>query len=215
MTLADTKVLKLLKSRFVVGWRNIQGAETYAGKSGVYTPSSAAIETTNGAGSSNIQILVVDAEERVLVCLPGFWHPQDLVRELEFALELAALPQRTASAVERNDAFLLMHLNFAALNSPRTASRGKLQDFDEHVERRKREDSQFQREHAASELKSVDQVVHEKMAELPFVKLRDFDIGAFVEYGTKFYDKQVTGRERTSPQAGAAARGDGVPTGRP
>ena len=206
MTLADKQVLPLLEKEFVCGWRNIAGKEKYAGRSGSYTCENAAVTTTNGAGSKNIQFIFMNADGQVLLVLPGYWSPQDFRKELDFCLKLHQIAGPQLADNVRNDEFMLAHLNQAVKIAGITSVRSKLQGFDERAERRKGEDSAFVRKTGTSKekerLKSVDQVVHEKMAELPFLSLADFDIGSFVDYGTRFYDKHVPGTRR----AGKARR---------
>ena len=48
----------------------------------VNSPKQCAVGTTNGAGGHNVQIFVLSPDGVVLHALPGFWHPEDLVREL-------------------------------------------------------------------------------------------------------------------------------------
>ena len=82
----------------------------------------------------------------------------------------------------------------------------------EKAEARK-ENSRFRREN--NTFKTVDQVVHEKMAELPFVELDEFDIATFVAYGTKYYDKMIPGsygKRAKKPEMGEQKK---KPTSRP
>ena len=74
----------LLKSDFVVGWKNIQ-REDYVGASHGYTCEQPAVGTTNGAGPRNTQMFVLSPGGVVLHALPGFWHPDELAAELHFS----------------------------------------------------------------------------------------------------------------------------------
>ncbi len=219
MTLADKQVLPLLEKYFVCGWRNIQGKEKYAGRSGSYVCSNAAVTTTNGAGSKNIQFIMTDPQGRVLLVLPGYWSPKDFRKELDLCLKLNQISQAKGPDSTRNDEFMLAHLNQAVKIAGITSERSKLQGFDENAERKKGEGSAFVKKTGSSKdkerLKTVDQVVHEKMAELPFLRLADFDVGAFVNYGTRHYDKHVPGtRSVPRPAAGKGMKGSGMkPTG--
>ncbi|MEM7263103.1 MAG: hypothetical protein AAF488_14025 [Planctomycetota bacterium] len=203
MTLSDKKVLPLLQKNFVCGWRNIDGVEKYAGRSGRYTSSDAAVTTTNGAGSKNIQFIVTDSNGQVLLVLPGYWNSKDFRQELEFCLKLNEIANRDLPVNVRNDEFMLAHLNQAVKIAGEVSKNSKLQGFDENAERRKGGDSAFVKKTAKDQkkagLKTVDQVVHEKMAEVPFIRLEDFDIGRFVDYGTRHYDKRVPGERRMTP----------------
>ncbi len=198
MSLSDKKVQSLLTENFVLGWSNISGVKDYAGKSGRYECKDSAVYTTNGAGSSNIQFLIVDPQKRVVNCLPGFWSPEALKLELKLALELVALGKLNLKPNERDDRFMLAHLNHAVKIGEIVHKDSQLQGFDAREEKKKPESS-FRRPNS-EQLKTVDQVIHEKMAELPFLKLEDFDIGKFVSYGTKFYDKKTREkRNKRSP----------------
>jgi hypothetical protein len=44
-----------------------------------------------------------------------------------------------------------------------------------------------------SDLKAVDQVVHERMARRPFVAYESFDVENFSDYGKMRYDKHEAG----------------------
>lgn len=181
-----------LQNDFVCGWRNIDGAEEYAGKSNAHDPSFPAVKTTNGAGAHNIQMLIISPEGKVVHCLPGYWSPSALEHELEFALELTKLLAKPGPANERNDAFMLKHLEHAYEHDFRITKNSKLQGFDEFRERAK-EGSDFARHECNTSLKTVDQVIHERMAALPFLDLEDFDIAGFVAIGQKHYDAHSDG----------------------
>lgn len=213
MTLADKQILPVLEKHFVCGWRNIQGKEKYAGRSGSYKCDNAAVTTTNGAGSKNIQFVFTNSDGQVLLVLPGYWSPQDFRKELEFCLELNRVSSSNSPDNVRNDEFMLAHLNQAVKIAGITSKRSKLQGFDENAERRKGEGSAFVKKTGSSKekeyLKTVDQVVHEKMAELPFLRLADFDIGTFVDYGTRHYDKRVPGTKMV-PRPGQGTTGKGM-----
>ena len=73
-----------LRDDFVCGWTNIR-RESYVGYSLGYSPRQGAVGTTNGAGAHNVQILMLAGDGVVVHALPGFWHPEDLARELDFA----------------------------------------------------------------------------------------------------------------------------------
>ena len=87
MSLSSNRVLAILKSSLVCGFKNIKD-EPYAGASGHHDPDTAAVHTTNGAGPHNVQIFLLNADGVVLHCLPGYWAPDDLVHEMKFALSL-------------------------------------------------------------------------------------------------------------------------------
>ena len=185
MSLSEDNVLKFIKKNFVCGWRNIDGREKYAGKSHCHKTDNPAISASNGAGARNVQMIITTPSGQVLHCLPGYWRPDALLEELEFAGQLSEI-LRFSKADRRNDKFLLAHLNHVCKHSWKVQKDSHLQGFDERHERQKG-GSMFEREECDG-MKTVDQVVHEKMAEFPFIHVRDFDIGGFVDVGTKFYD---------------------------
>lgn len=198
MTLSDEKVFPLLAERFVCGRRDIKNKERYAGASGCYKPEDAAVLTTNGAGSSNVQLVIVDPSGLVLHCLPGYWAPDDLRRQLDFVLNLQSQFEPESTEADRRDQFLLAHLERARVITARLERDSKLQDFDERIERAK-PDSRFKVDDKYR-LKSVAQVIHEQMARRPLLHYRDFDVGAFVAYGARFYDKRVPGTPAPKPE---------------
>jgi len=52
----------------------------------------------------------------------------------------------------------------------------------------------------ASDMKTVDQVVHERMARRPFVTYEDFDVASYVDYGQLRYDKHENDPRRAAGQ---------------
>jgi hypothetical protein len=205
VTLSHDAVLKVLQTRFVCGFKNITG-EPYAGKSGRHDPDSPAVLTTNGAGPHNVQIFFLSADGTVLHCLPGYWCPADLLAEMQFALGLERVWKNPALTAERKMK-LAWDANRRAIVS-RTLGmqeRSRLQGFDAKEERKKA-DSDFkyrpgdyrgpvllagQRNDA--DLKTVDQVAHERMAARPFVPYEGFDVEKFTDYGKLRYDKHEAG----------------------
>ncbi len=49
---------------------------------------------------------------------------------------------------------------------------------------------------SAPVLKALNVLTHERMAQRPFLKFKDFDFAKFIDYGTRFYDNNrgVDGR---------------------
>jgi hypothetical protein len=204
VTLSNDILLNVLKKQFVCGFRNIKG-EPYAGKSGKHDPDSPAVLTTNGAGPHNVQIFMLSSDGTVLHCLPGYWCPEDLVREMQFAGNLNRIWQnRTLSLERKQKLFQLANLQDIHLHPLAMRLRSHLQSFDAKEERQK-SDSDFKyrlgdyhppavligkRKIARqSDLKSVDQVVHERMAQRPFVGYDSFDVEKYSDYGKMRYDK--------------------------
>jgi len=208
VTLSNDILLKVLKNQFICGFKNIKG-EPYAGKSGKHDPDSPAVLTTNGAGPHNVQIFMLSSDGTVLHCLPGYWCPEDLIHEMTFAMGLNRLWQNHSLPLDKKQKlFALANLQDIRLHSPAMRLRSHLQGFDAKEERQKA-DSDFKyrpgdfrppfylvRKHKMprqSDLKSVDQVVHERMAKRPFVAYESFDVESFSDYGKMRYDKHEAG----------------------
>jgi len=192
VTLSEPKIIELLNANFVCGWRNIQGVETYAGKSHDHAVASSALHTTNGAGGRNVQLLFVAPSGNVLHCLPGYWDPDGFIHEVEFILELAKLDASDLSMLEKRDQFQLAHLNHAAHHTEQVVKDSSLQGFDKMKEE-KTDGSDFRRKTDGSVMRTVDQVMHERMARRPLLNMSRFDIENVVNYGTRFYDKYGDG----------------------
>lgn len=204
MTLSNDILLKVLKSQFICGFKNIKG-EPYAGKSGKHDPDSPAVLTTNGAGPHNVQMFMLSSDGTVLHCLPGYWCPEDLIREMQFAMVLNRLWQNPSlSQDKKQKLFAQVNLQDIRLHSAAMRQRSHLQGFDAKEERQKA-DSDFKyrpgdfhpplyligkhKMPKQSDLKAVDQVVHERMARRPFVAYESFDVENFSDYGKMRYDK--------------------------
>ena len=204
MTLSNDILLNVLKNHFVCGFRNIKG-EPYAGRSGKHDPDSPAVLTTNGAGPHNVQIFLLSSDGTVLHCLPGYWCPEDLVHEMQFAVNLNRIWQNPTLPLEKKQKlFQMANLQDIHLHSLAMRLRSHLQSFDAKEERQK-PDSDFRyrlgdyrppavlvgkRKIAKqSDLKSVDQVVHERMTQRPFVAYESFDVEKYSDYGKMRYDK--------------------------
>ena len=188
MTLSQPKILGVLKDQFVCGWRNIQGKESYAGKSHDHPVASSALQTSNGAGGRNVQMLFIAPSGAVLHCLPGYWDPDGMMHEIEFIMELARLEASDIPMLEKRDKFQLAHLNHAARHTEQMVRDSGLQGFDKMREE-KVEGSSFRRKTDGEVMRTVDQVMHERMARRPLVSIEKFDVGTVVDYGTRFYDK--------------------------
>ncbi|RTZ93201.1 MAG: hypothetical protein DSY81_10725 [Bacillota bacterium] len=216
MTLSEPKLLAVLEKQFVCGWRNIQGKEAYAGKSHDHPVASTALQTSNGSGGRNVQMLFIAPSGMVLHCLPGYWDPDGMMHEIEFILELAKLEASDLPLLEKRDQFQLSHLNHAANHSEQMVADSYLQGFDKMREE-KQEGSDFRRKTDGDVRRTVDQVMHERMARRPFIPIERFDIGTVVDYGTRFYDKggdgccdldkgKPTAPKRMKPPAGGVKK---------
>lgn len=208
VTLPNPEVMALLQERFVLGARNIE-REQHVGLSQGYSCSQTAVGTTNGAGGRNVQILVLAADETVVHALPGFWHAEDLCNELRLGLELHRLYCDDERPVEQKQVMLsVMHRAFLRHHGEQEALRGDWQGFDRNheLDRSTREPRDTVTEVAGKrELKSIPQIVHERMIARSFRKLRDFDMEQFVDYGRPYYDNNSgLDRGRAFPRAVAA-----------
>lgn len=192
MTLPNEEVMELLRERFVLADRNIE-RELHVGISHGYACDQTAVGTTNGAGGRNLQILMLSADETVLHALPGFWHAEDLLPELRLALELHRLHgEDRIDEARRQTLFVSLHRAHMARYGEAAARRGAWQDFDEHFESaRARSDVRDTVDSLVDgqvKLKPIPQVVHERLLARPFLRLREFGMEAFVDYGRPFYD---------------------------
>jgi len=192
VTLPNEDVIDILNNRFVLVHRNIEKDE-HVGMSHGYKPSQCAVGTTNGAGARNVQFMILAADETVLHALPGFWHAEDLIPELQLAFEINRLyvdPSKTRRA--KAQMYEMLHKTHMRRYGAAAAQRGYWQSFDRAMEmmRVQTEDRDTFKTTAsgASVLKSVPEVIHDRMLQRRFKKLADFDLEQFVDYGRPYYD---------------------------
>ena len=204
MSLPDPRVYELLKSDFILGWHNII-KEDYVGDSHGYSRTCKAVGTTNGAGAHNVQIFVISPDEVVLHALPGFWHPEDLARELRFAKTLWRLWKDKNRTLDEKRA-LYAKMQLAELrNHPKvTYARSDWQGFDARKERQRGQiverDTLLAKPNpnwgVSSGMKPINVLVHERMARRAFIPFESFHVGAYVDYGRKFYDNNTRVEKR-------------------
>lgn len=202
MTLANVTVRNMLQDRFVVGWHNIW-REPYVGQSHGYTKNQTAIGTTNGAGGRNMQVFVLSPDLVVLHALPGFWHPDDFAHELRFAEGLASLwADAKVSRAQKDHMFRQVQLAEVRAHDELTFARSAWQDFDAHAERARAQQGPRDTlvnamcgvepltgtQLVSAALKPLNVLVHERMANRPFVPFAEFDVADFVDYGLGYYD---------------------------
>lgn len=192
-------MFNILASDFVLGWKNIR-KEEYVGYSSGYNDRQTAIGTTNGAGPRNTQIFVLSDDLVVLHALPGFWHPDDLARELRFAKQIALLwDDQTKSRETKERMYRRMHRREVYTQSAETYARSRWQHFDAHTERhrgRTQSRDTFLRNSDGTrvevngvwQMKPINVLVHERMAKRPFKSWDEFDLEEFVDYGKLHYD---------------------------
>ena len=171
-----------LKSDWIVGWKNII-TQKYVGESHGYTCEQTAVGTTNGAGPRNIQLFMLSPDGVVLHCMPGFWHPDDLARELKLGQRLLKVWQdSTHTLAEKKALFTKMQLAELASHSPETNARSRWQGFDAKNEL-KRTQKGIKRDtmvldasgqpvlnrKGKPQMKGTDVLVHERMAQRAFL----------------------------------------------
>lgn len=192
--------------------------EPYAGDSGRHKPNETAIDTTNGAGPHNIQLFVLTPDGTVLHCLPGYWNSADLAFELEFAERLGRIwNDHTLSRQQKNDLFARAQKDHIRLHPREMSERSKMQHFDVAVEVEKKGDAlqtNADRDAPAEErVKSTDCLMHERMAKRPFTAYAAFDVAAYSNYGSHFYDKNESNIDQDGQVVGHGVRtmrqGDG------
>lgn len=200
MSLSSEPAFSSLKDKFICGYRNIAG-KRYAGASGKHQVDGNAIDTTNGAGPHNIQVFILAADGTVLTCLPGYWHAQDLANEFGLAEQLNQIwIDPNLSRAEKDAKF--RELQLAHLNEHTKAERhrSRMQGFDIQYEiaHRLYNTDVFYDPHAIDPnskkappraVKTTDVIMHERMAQRPFIAYDDFDVAKFSDYGKPFYDK--------------------------
>lgn len=144
MSLSRDPAFSVLQNSLVCGYRDISEgtksehahmiSSSLAGQSMRHDPGYE-VDTTNGAGSRNLQIYLLAPDGTLLHCLPGFWSPDDLVHEIELAEKLRRVwddPEMTRE--QKDDRFVRMHREHAAAHSPGMAQRSEMQGFDKQFE---------------------------------------------------------------------------------
>jgi len=227
VSLSQEPALSVLKNELVCGYRDIS-RESYAGFSGKHAPDGNAVATTNGAGPHNLQTFLLSADGTVLHCLPGYWAPQDLVREIEFAGRMDDLwknPQY--SITQKRQMYSNMQLAHIQEHPHVMTARSKMQGFDMKHEAKNRpytSDTILNPQLAVQLLsmdktdktiamdvknafKTTDRLMHERMAARPFLPYSNFDVAAYVDYGRPKYDKNEDFRD---PRTGQLADQEGA-----
>lgn len=198
----------MLQEDFVVGWKNNE-REDYCGTSRGYARTQTALGTTNGAGGHNVQIFVLSPDLVVLHALPGFWHPEDLVAELQFAKVLDQLWRDDGrTRAQKETMWKRLHRTELRRQSEATTARSDWQSFDRSMELSRARDEVRDTivvGAAGLQVKPINQLVHERLIRRPFVKFEDFDTADFVDYGKTHYDNN-SGFDETSGRFATAER---------
>lgn len=95
MSFSDKKVKRLLSKRFVLAWMDLEG-QRIAGASYAHPPSDPPPTCIRGNGEHNVQILTLTPQGEIFHVLSGYIAPEDLVEELELALDLIENLDRTS-----------------------------------------------------------------------------------------------------------------------
>jgi hypothetical protein len=214
----------MLRSRFVCGYRNIID-QPYAGNSGAHSPSGNAVDTTNGAGSHNLQLFVLNPDGTVLHCLPGYWNAEDLVEELQLAMKLNDVWQSGMTPPQKAQYFERLQMAHIGNHSSEMVSRSELQGFDKWHEVQKAQTAMRDSRTAVPDtiadasllgmlgggrrsqadlervVKTTDVILHERMAARPFVPYEKFDVAAFTDYGQMVYDKHEDSLDESGRRA--------------
>jgi hypothetical protein len=200
VSLSKEPAFRLLKEKFVCGWKDI-GGEPYCGRSGEHSRDNPAVLTTNGAGPTNAQLFLLAADGTVLHCLPGYWDARDLACEIQLAEKLNAVwLDASLTPEEKRGKFREMHLGHIHEHSRDMVERSVMQGFDKKFESKHRPETSdcILREGSArpkyrpkrdDEFKTTDQIMHERIARQPFVSYGAFDVAGFATYGRPKYDK--------------------------
>ncbi|MEO2006889.1 MAG: hypothetical protein ABGY41_22650 [Candidatus Poribacteria bacterium] len=184
MTLPNDDVINYLDSRFILFHRNIEN-DKHVGMSQGYKPTQSAVGTTNGAGPRNVQFLILACDETVLHALPGFWHAEDLIPELQLAFEINRLYlDQSKDAAQKDKMFARLHKSHMRRHGAAAERRGHWQGFDRRAEMSRvqlEERDTFRKTVSGElELKSVPEVIHDRMLQRRFKKLDEFDLENFV-----------------------------------
>ncbi|HEY9870043.1 MAG TPA: hypothetical protein V6D08_12830 [Candidatus Obscuribacterales bacterium] len=209
VSLSQEPAFSALQSDFVCGVKDIS-RERYAGVSRKHDKDGQAIKTTNGAGPHNLQLFMLAPDGTVLHCLPGYWHPADLVREMELAYQLYDVwTDPSLSRPQKDELFRQMHTAHVRQHPRDMVFRSRMQGFDQQFEAKHRlytSDTIRDPEYVQVVLqstgkvppqgfKTTDEIVHQRMALRPFLPYQDFDVARYTDYGRPFYDKHEDQRD--------------------
>lgn len=209
MSLSQEPALSILKNELVCGYRDIS-KESYAGFSGKHDVDGNAIKTSNGAGPHNLQTFLMTSDGTVLHCLPGYWNPSDLAKEVEFAGRLHDVWTNPAMSLQtKRELFQRMQIAHIDEHPHSMVRRSNMQGFDKkyEIKHRLHTSDTINNVQLASyglnrgqkiprgAFKTTDVIMHERMAARPFVPFSQFDVAQYVDYGRPKYDKNEDFRD--------------------
>jgi hypothetical protein len=222
VSLSQEPAFSLLKKYFVCGYHDITN-EPYAGVSGVHEANGNAVDTTNGAGPHNLQLFFLTADGTILNVLPGYWHSQDLVPEMNLAAKLNKVWQDPhLSRTQKDQLFAQMQVEHISEHSPQMRRRSRMQGFDMQYEAQHRaatsdtiadRQAVYQAMQAGMKMpppaafKTTDEIMHERLAAHPFEQYGQFNVAAFADYGKPKYDKHEDYRDASGQIDKMAAKG--------
>lgn len=221
MSLSQEPVFSQPKTNFVCGAKDIVN-EPYCGVSGRHAPDGKGIVTTNGAGPHNLQLFVLAPDGTVLHCLPGYWAPQDLSRELNLAQQLFQVwKDPRLSRAQKNQLFSQMQLAHIAQHPADMVRRSRMQGFDQKFEAKNRpyqSDTVLNPDLAVKALankdnqllkqafKTTDVIMHERLSQRPFMPYQQFDVAAYTDYGRQKYEKHEEERDMSGKLVNAPTK---------
>lgn len=207
VSLSEEPAFSILKDELVCGYRDIS-KEPWAGYSGKHEVGGNAINTSNGAGPHNLQTFIMASDGTVLTCLPGYWAPQDLVYEIDFASRLNDIYANPKyGPAQRRLMFRSMHLAHIKEHPHDMSKRSHMQHFDQNYEAEHRlRTTDTIKESVKATLgdgsnvpsdafKTTDILMHERMAKRPFLAYAEFDTARYSDYGRPQYDKNEDQRD--------------------
>lgn len=173
--------------------------DPYSGNSGIHPATGPAVTTTNGAGPRNLQLFIMAQDGTVVHCMPGYWNPNDLNAELDFADRLHRVwMDHSITEPQKKALFAQEQLRHIQTHSPDVVARSELQGFDKQFCYKNNVTDAIANaslipadwhDVPKEAFKTTDVILHERMAKQPFVNYSAFNIASFVNYGSHHYDK--------------------------
>ena len=127
VSFSNAKVQKLLNENFVCSFENSKGQRS-TGSSFSHKPSDPPGPCSRGVGKQNVQLFFITANAEIFHVLTGYVGPEDLIREITFAImvhkAMQARPSRARQNLVQAHRRHLKKLGFSdkQINSPRVVS---------------------------------------------------------------------------------------------